>query len=416
MTSAVGLLEGTRVLLGVGGGIAAYKAPELVRRLRDAGADVQVMLTEAGARFVSPLSLEVVSEHPVGADLWRTDPNSRIVHTDVGQEMDLIVLAPATANLIARIRHGFADDLLTTTIMACRTPVLVCPSMNTDMLDNPLVRQNIDALEALDRYKMLIPDEGLLACGVTGRGRQPDPPVIIEAAAAVLSPHDLEGVRVTVSAGPTREALDPVRFVSNRSTGTMGFALARSFAARGAEVTLVAGPVDLRTPVGVARRVDVTSAADVGEAVDADWDDLDVLVMTAAVADYRPARAADRKIKKQEGPLTLELERTRDVLASTARMPGRDAKVLVGFAAETEDLEARAREKLRSKGVDWIVGNDVSGEGVGFGTGDNAGILVGRDGEALPIERADKRAFADRVVDHLAPGILARLGRGGDHG
>ena len=264
----MGLLAGKRVLLGIGGGIAAYKGPELVRRLQDAGADVHVVVTTAGARFVSTLSLEVVSGHPVGTDLWKTDAQSRIVHTDLAKDSDLVVLAPATADLIGKIRHGLADDLLTTTIMAAKTPVLVCPAMNTEMLDNPLVQDNIAALRGLARYTFLEPGVGLLACGVTGPGRQPDPPEIIEAAAAVLSPKDLVNVRAVVSAGPTFEALDPVRFLGNRSSGTMGFAIARALAARGAHVTLVAGPVHLRTPVGVARRVDVESAEEMLAALD----------------------------------------------------------------------------------------------------------------------------------------------------
>ena len=223
----MGLLANKRILLGLGGGIAAYKGPELVRRLQDAGADVRVVITAAAARFVSKLSLEVVSGHPVGDDLWST-ADSRIVHTDLAKDSDLVVLAPATADLIGKIRHGLADDLLTTTVMASKTPVLVCPAMNTEMLDNPLVQANIEALRALPRYTFLEPGVGLLACGVVGPGRQPDPPEIIEAAASVLTPKDLVGVRAVVSAGPTHEPIDPVRYLGNRSSGTMGFSLARA--------------------------------------------------------------------------------------------------------------------------------------------------------------------------------------------
>ncbi len=408
MNARVGLLDDRRVLLGVGGGIAAYKAPELVRRLRDAGADVRVMLTDAGARFVSPLALEVVSGHPVGQALWQADADSRIVHTDVGQEVDLILLAPATANLIARIAHGFADDLLSTSIMACRTPVLVCPSMNTDMLDNPLVQRNLRELEALGRYHVLQPGEGLLACGVTGPGRLPDPPEIIEACAAVLTPRTLAGVRVTVSAGPTREAIDPVRFITNHSTGTMGFQLARAFAAAGATVRLVAGPVDLRTPVGVAARVDVTTAAQMTEAVVAAWPETDVLVMTAAVADYRPAAPHAHKMKKAEGDLALPLTRTTDILAHVAGLPGRADRRVVGFAAETDDVEGHARAKLDRKGLDWIIANDVGRAGVGFGRGDNEGLLLGREGERHVISRCDKARFAARIVSLLSPHLNPR--------
>ena len=402
----MGLLDGKRILLGVAGGIAAYKSPELIRRLKDAGADVTVVLTAAGAKFVSPLALEVVSEHPVALDLWdplHTADRSRIAHTDLGLDADLIVLAPATADLIGKIRHGLADDLLTTTVMACKTPVLVCPAMNTEMLDNPLVAANIDALRALPRYQLLEPGVGLLACGIVGRGRQPDPPEIIEAAAATLTPKDLDGLRVAISAGPTHEPLDPVRVLANRSTGTMGLALARSFAARGAHVDLVAGPISQRTPVGVARRVDVTTAAEMYAAIDALWPTTDVLVMTAAVADFRPTAQSEHKIKKIEGaPETLTLERTIDILTAMSDKPDRARATLIGFAAETRDVVAYARDKLARKGLDFIVANDVSTPGIGFGPGDNAGWLIGRD-TTMALERAPKDRFADHIVAHLVP-------------
>ncbi len=415
----MGLLDGKRILLGVSGGIAAYKSPELVRRLKDAGADVTVVLTAAGAHFVSALALEVVSEHPVASDLWQphSAPSangpglSRIAHTDLAKDSDLVILAPATADLIGKIRHGLADDLLTTTIMASRTPVLVCPAMNTEMLDNPLVADNIAALSALPRYHLLEPGVGLLACGVTGRGRQPDPPDIIEAAAAVLAPNDLAGLRITVSAGPTYEPIDPVRFLGNRSTGTMGFALARAFAARGATVTLVAGPVAVRTPVGVNRRLDVETAADMLDAIANAWPDTDVLVMTAAVADFRPAERHAHKLKKDgSAPASIALERTTDVLAAMSQRPDRKNKTLIGFAAETDDVIPYAQKKRLSKDLDWIVANDVSAPGIGFGPGDNAGWLIGRDDLPHALERAPKDRFAEALVARLAP-HLHRSGR-----
>lgn len=400
----VSALHNTTVLLGVSGGIAAYKTPELVRRLRDAGADVHVVVTRAGARFVSPLALEVVSGHPVGLDLWTTDGQSRIVHTDLGRDVDLILLAPATANLLARVRHGFADDLLSTTVMACQTPVLVCPSMNTEMLHNPLVQENLRALVAQDRFSVLSPDSGALACGVTGAGRLPDPHQIIGGVRAALSPEDLEGVRVTVSAGPTIEDLDPVRFLSNRSTGTMGFELARALADRGAEVTLVAGPVGLTTPVGV-HRVDVRSTDDMSVALHEAWPGTHALIMSAAVADYGPAVIADSKMKKGPGPLSLSLERTQDVLGTLGAREDRAGKLLVGFAAETERVVDRAQDKLRRKGLDWIIANDVRGSETGFGPGDNAGVLLGRSGEEIPLERMSKAKFADAIVGHLSDAL-----------
>lgn len=420
----MGLLEGKRILLGVAGGIAAYKSPELVRRLKEAGADVTVALTAAGAQFVSPLALEVVSEHPVAQSLWEplhTSRGSRIAHTDLGLDADLIVLAPATADLIGKIRHGLADDLLTTAVMACRTPVLVCPAMNTEMLDNPLVAANLDALRQVSRYTILEPGVGLLACGIVGRGRQPDPPEIIEAAAAVLAPKDLVGVRVTLSAGPTHEPLDPVRVLANRSTGTMGFALARALSARGAHVTLVAGPVTLRTPVGVASRLDVNTAAEMFSTIESLWPDTDVLVMTAAVADFRPAHPQHLKIKKGGGPNapsapapSLELERTVDILATMSQRPDRKSRTLIGFAAETHEVLDYARTKLVDKGLDFVIANDVSVPGVGFGPGDNAGWLLSHDPHGTgsptvtPLLRAPKDRFADQIAAHLAPRLRRR--------
>lgn len=411
----MGLLDGKRILLGLGGGISAYKGPELVRRLREAGADVRVVVTQAATHFVSTLSLEVVSEHPVGQDLWRADAGSRIVHTDLGKDVDLILLAPATADLIGKIRHGLADDLLTTTIMACRTPVLVCPAMNTEMLGNPLVAANIDHLRTLPRYTFLEPGVGLLACGITGPGRQPDPPEIIEAAAAVLAPHDLVGVRALVSAGPTHEPLDPVRFLANRSSGTMGFALARALAARGAEVTLVAGPVALRTPVGVSRRVDVETAAEMLAALDDAFTAADLLIMSAAVADYRPRERHDTKLKKRdaESDLSLPLVRTPDILLSLSRRPDRARVLLLGFAAETRDVIAYARQKVVEKDLDWIFANDVSSPELGFGPGDNAGHLISRDGSTTSFDRAAKDTLATALVAHLAPALRAHRASSG---
>jgi len=396
------------VVLGVGGGIAAYKIPELVRRLKDAGADVQVVLTESGARFVSALSLEVVSGHPVATSLWQTahgaGDESRINHTELVRDADIVVLAPATANLIGRIRHGLADDLLTTAVMAARTPVLLCPAMNTEMLENPLVADNIAALLALPRYHAVAPDSGLLACGIVGPGRLPDPPDIIAAIASVLSPKPLLGKHIAVSAGPTREAIDPVRYIENHSTGTMGFELAAALVELGATVTLVAGPVGLPTPWGVAARVDIVSADDLLRAVVGLWPSIDGLVMAAAVADYRPEFVATQKKKKTEdgGLAPITLVPTVDILRHCAGLPDARRVVRIGFAAETNDVVAYARRKRTDKDLDWIVANDVSTPGVGFGTGDNAGWLLARDGSEAPLMRMPKAAFARDLAARLA--------------
>jgi len=276
--------------------------------------------------------------------------------------------------------------------------------MNTQMLTNEQVVDNIEALEASSRFTILSPDEGELACGVVGPGRLPDADQIVAAARAVLTPKDLAGIRVTVSAGPTIEDLDPVRFLSNRSTGTMGFELARSLHDRGAHVTLLAGPVALQTPPGVTR-VDVRSAEDLARAVDAAWPATDALVMAAAVADYRPTHRVTSKLKKTQGPMSLELERTPDVLGTVAGRADRAGKLLIGFAAETEEVNVRAREKLAHKDLDWIVANDVSGSGAGFGTGDNAGVLLARGGEEIMLSRRPKADFADAIVDALSESL-----------
>lgn len=412
------LLAHRRILLGVSGGIAAYKTPELTRRLIDAGADVRVILTDAATQFVTPLALEVVSTHPVGTSLWSTDRaqdpgSSRINHTDIGKDADLILLAPATADLIAKIRHGLADDLLTTAILACNTPVLLAPSMNTNMLLNPITQANLAALQAPEmrgRYTILQPGSGLLACGITGPGRLPDPPVLIAAAAATLTPNTLSGTRITLSAGPTQEPLDPVRFLTNHSTGTMGFALARALAAHGADVTLLAGPrTPTDTPVGIARRIDYTTAADLAAAVDTTWPDTDVLVMTAAVADYRPRNTATTKLAKTTTPLdNIPLERTTDVLATAAARADRATKILVGFAAETGDIAPKAHAKLARKDLDFIVANDVATPGTGFGTADNAGLLIARDGSEHPLPRAPKEDFATHLANLLAPALARK--------
>lgn len=401
-------LKNKTLLLGVGGGIAAYKTPDLVRRFREAGADVQVIVTEAGQKFVSPLALEVVSGHGVGISLWGTDSKGQIAHTRLGEEADLIVLAPATANLIARLAHGFASDLLASTVLACKTPILCCPSMNTDMWDDVIVQRNLERLRATGRVTILSPGSGLLACGVTGPGRLPDPSQIIDAVGSVLTPNDLAGLAVTVSAGPTHETIDPVRFITNRSTGTMGYEIARALVHRGADVTLVSGPVDLPIPSGVSRFVAVHSAAEMSDAIGAAWPTSDALIMSAAVADVRPAQPHEHKWKKTAHPEALALERTQDILAGCASLPGRPTKLLVGFAAETQNVVANASEKLDRKRLDYIVANDVSQVGVGFGNGMNQGVLLGADGTRVELAKAEKSVFARTLIAALAPALRAR--------
>lgn len=392
------------IVLGVSGGIAAYKAPDLVRRLRDAGADVRVILTPNAARFVTPLSLAAVSEHGVIVDQWGDSSQGGVDHIEIARWAELLLIAPATANILAKLATGIADDALTTYAIAHRTEILVVPAMNTWMWLHATVQENLQRLRARG-VRTLDPDSGLLACGDEGVGRMPDIPVIVDAVRALFSAKDLAGRKVLVTAGPTREAIDPVRYLSNRSSGKMGYALGEAARRRGAEVTLVSGPTSLPAPPGV-RLIRVTTAAEMQAAVAVEIDGHEMLLMAAAVADFTPARTASQKIKKtaDSDELVLTLRKTPDILKSIA---GRDRRpLIVAFAAETENVEAHARRKLDEKGADLIVANDVSDPSIGFDSDRNEAVVYARAGAATRIERADKLAVANRILD-LA---LAELG------
>ena len=400
-------LAGRKILLGVSGGIAAYKSCDLVRRLIDRGADVRVAMTEHATRFVSPLTFQALSNHPVRVEMFDPVEEEAIGHISLADWADAVVLAPATANLVGKLAHGIADDFLTTVILAATAPVLVCPAMNVQMYDNPLYRRNEQILRELTQYRVLDPAEGDLACGYQGKGRMPEVPVIADTLEAMLcSGGDLAGVRVLVTAGPTREAIDAVRFVSNRSSGKMGFAVARAAAVRGAAVTLIHGPVALDPPPGMAGVHPVTTAAEMADAVRAGIAAADALIMVAAVADYRPAETIAGKRKKSEGGWTLELERTEDILASLAG-GARDC-VCVGFAAESDDAEARAADKLQRKGLDLIVANDISRDDAGFGSDDNAAVILDAEGGREEIPLGPKIRLADRLLDRVAAVLKAR--------
>jgi phosphopantothenoylcysteine decarboxylase/phosphopantothenate--cysteine ligase len=392
-------LKGKSILLGVTGGIAAYKAAELTRLLFKAGADVHVVMTEAATRFITPLTLETLSQNPVHTDMWSLRGDSTIAHTEIAREVALAI--------VGRLAGGLADQLLLTLLMAGRMPVMLCPSMNVNMWDNPLVQRNLELLSGLDRYRILAPDSGWLACRVEGKGRLPDPSTIVEAAAKLLSPKDLAGRRVVITAGPTREWLDPVRFLSNPSTGRMGYALAQAAWQRGAEVHLVTGPTQLAAPTGpIVTRVD--SAAEMQAAVHGACQSADLLVMAAAPADYRPASRHDQKQKKEAGPKALALERTADILSSLTGSSR--PRVVVGFAAETEDLLANAADKARRKGLDFIFANRVgaAAEGSGFGVTTNAGVLLNGEGDVVAeVAQTSKAAVAHRILDAAAERIGA---------
>jgi phosphopantothenoylcysteine decarboxylase / phosphopantothenate---cysteine ligase len=411
------LLSTKKIVLGVTGSIAAYKAAELVRLLRKAGAEVQVLMTPDAARFIAPLTLGTLSGREVLIGLFPeggdAGEGSWTRHVELGLWADLLVVAPATATTLARLAAGVCDSMLTATALSRRCPMLLCPAMDHDMWRHPATQRNIQTLRA-DGAEVMPPDSGELASGLIGEGRLPEPEAILARITAQLvatSPsgqpagdgaggghqeQPLAGITVLVTAGPTREAIDPVRFLSNGATGTMGFALAEAAAARGARVTLVAGPTALPTPPGV-DRVDVTSADEMYTAA-MEHAGADLVIAAAAVADYAPAEPSDRKAKKGEGDLVLRLRRTPDILAAIGqqRRPG---QTLVGFALETHDGEAHARDKLRRKRLDWVVLNYANEEGAGFGTGTNRVVLLGRDGSAQEVPQLPKRELAERLLD-----------------
>lgn len=395
-------LRGKKVALGVGGGIAVYKACELLRELGRAGAEVRVAMTPAAQRFVGPLTFQNLSGHPVLTDLMDPAQDLTFGHIELARWADLFVLAPATADLLARLRAGLADDAVTTTLLAYRGPVLLAPAMNTAMFENRATQENLKALVAEPRFRVVGPGAGLLACGEVGAGRLSEVGEIADAAAALFGPRPLSGKKVLVTAGPTREYLDPVRFLSNPSTGKMGIAVAEAAFARGAEVTLVLGPVTERRPVGV-EVVEVVTAEEMAQAVRSRVEAADYFVASAAVSDWRPATRAAQKVKKGEGDEKVTLVRTPDVLAEASAQVHQAARrpVLVGFAAETERVVENAKEKLARKRLDFIVANDVSEAGAGFGSDTNRVQVIGKDGASSSFS-GTKREVADALWAHLA--------------
>ncbi|HXG58827.1 MAG TPA: bifunctional phosphopantothenoylcysteine decarboxylase/phosphopantothenate--cysteine ligase CoaBC [Thermoanaerobaculia bacterium] len=388
------------IVLGVSGGIAAYKAPELVRRLQDGGAAVRVILTPNAARFVSPLSLAAVSNHGVIVDQWGDPEKGGVDHIELARWADLLVIAPATANILAKLAAGIADDALSTYALAHRREILLAPAMNTFMLLHPAVQANLETLRRRGVH-LMEPDQGLLACGDEGAGRMPDPPVIVERVKQLLGPRDLEGKRILVTAGPTREPIDPVRFISNRSSGKMGYAIAEAAHRRGARVMLVSGPTWLAAPPGV-EITRVETAAEMRDAVLQRIGECDVVIKAAAVADFSPAETLERKLKKEETGsfYALRLQKSPDILAEIGKMKRRP--FVVAFAAETDSVADHARDKLQRKNADLIVANDVSDASIGFDSDQNEVIVLGRDGSETRIGRAPKAVVADRILDLLA--------------
>lgn len=392
------MLEGKTVVLGVTGGIAVYKAVELLRLLTRAGARVHVVMTKAATEFVTPLTFQALSGNPVHSELFNLITEQEIGHISLADRADLFIIAPATANFVGKLAHGLADDLLSTTVMATKAPVLIAPAMNVNMYDNPIYRENETTLKR-HGYLFVEPATGWLACGWEGKGKLQEPTVILEEAVNSLTAKDMIGIRLLVTAGPTREEIDPVRYITNHSSGRMGFAVARAARLRGAEVTLVSGPVSIDAPFGV-ELVKVESAAEMHAAVTSRAENADIIIKAAAVADYKPLQRAGHKIKKKTDETSIPLVKTTDILADLGKIK-RDAQILVGFAAETENLQSNALAKLLSKNLDMIVANDVSVEGAGFHGDTNIVRFIWADGRSEELPLMPKEKVAGEILDRV---------------
>jgi phosphopantothenoylcysteine decarboxylase/phosphopantothenate--cysteine ligase len=395
-----------KIALGVTGGVAAYKAAEVVRRLQQEKLDVQVVMTRSAQEFITPLTFAALTGKKVITEMFGADDaspanvESAIEHIAVAQRIDLLLVAPATADILGHFAHGIARDFLGTLYLATKAPVVVAPAMNLNMWEHPATQENLAMLRARGVH-VVDPDEGYLACGMTGAGRLAATEAIVQKVRSVLRlRHDLEGQTVLVTAGPTCEDLDPVRFLTNRSSGKMGYALAEAAIRRGARVVLVSGPTDLAIPEG-ADWVPVRATEEMRNAVRERAAEANVVIMAAAVSDYRPAAVHSQKLKRGDERLTLELEPTPDILAELGRAPSQKGRILVGFAAETNDIAENARAKLARKSVDMIVANDITQEGAGFDTDTNIVTLFFRDGREVPLPKMTKFEVANRILDHV---------------
>ncbi|QTM99366.1 bifunctional phosphopantothenoylcysteine decarboxylase/phosphopantothenate--cysteine ligase CoaBC [Sediminibacillus dalangtanensis] len=399
------MVKGKKIVLGVTGGIAAYKACTLTSRLTQAGADVKVIMTTSAAKFVSPLTFQALSRNPVFTDTFDEKDPTKIAHIDLADWADLVLIAPATANIIGKMANGLADDMLSTMLLATQAPVYIAPAMNVHMYAHPAVIDNMKSLEGWG-YRFIEPGDGLLACGYVGKGRLEEPEAIVEVLKSDIERESvkpiLEGKRVLVSAGPTKEKIDPVRYFTNHSTGKMGFALAAQAAKMGAEVTLVSGPVSLATPSGV-NRIDVETAEQMYRAMIDQFVGKDIVIKAAAVADYRPASTYEEKMKKQPGDWTVEMERTKDILQELGKR--KQKQYLVGFAAETLHPLQYGRKKLESKNLDAIVINNIKTKGAGFGTDKNEVTFINNQGLEKTIELAEKTEVAGQILELISAGL-----------
>ncbi|MCR6107129.1 bifunctional phosphopantothenoylcysteine decarboxylase/phosphopantothenate--cysteine ligase CoaBC [Salipaludibacillus agaradhaerens] len=393
---------GKKILLCVSGGIAVFKAAALTSKLVQEGYEVKVAMTSSAQEFVTPLTFQALSRDHVYTDTFIEPDPAAIAHIDIADWADLVVVAPATANIIGKLANGIADDMLTTTLLAVTAPVMIAPAMNVHMYEHPAVKKNMRTLESFG-YQFIEPDEGYLACGYTGKGRMAEPEDLL----SMVNHHFIkkanlawQGKNVVVTAGPTQEVIDPVRFFSNRSSGKMGYAIAEMAAARGAQVTLISGPVSLPMPHGV-KRVSVHNAAEMFSAVNDVFEHADVIIKAAAVADYKPKETFDQKVKKSTGDLMITMERTEDILKSLGER--KSHQILVGFAAESENIEAYAKKKLATKNLDVIAANSIVKEGSGFQGDTNELVLYFKNGREVPIPLTTKVAAANQLLDAIKP-------------
>ena len=403
------MLKGKTVLLGVTGSIAAYKTASLASALKKLHADVHVLMTQNAVNFINPITFETLTGNKCLVDTFDRNFEYSVEHVSLAKKADVVMIAPASANVIGKIAHGIADDMLTTTVMACRCRKIVAPAMNTNMFENPIVQDNMKILEKYG-YEVISPAVGYLACGDTGAGKMPEPELLLEyILQEIACEKDMQGLNVLVTAGPTQEAADPVRYLTNHSTGKMGYAVATVCARRGASVTLVSGPTALKKPQFV-RTVEITTAKEMFEAVAGRASEQDIIVKAAAVADYRPKSVSSEKMKKKDGELTLELERTDDILAWLGghKRPG---QFLCGFAMETQDLIGNARQKLQKKNLDMIVANSLRVEGAGFG-GDTNVVTMITENEEISLGKISKEETASKIMDRILE-IRAAEDKGG---
>ena len=393
------MLKDKTVVIGVSGGIAVYKTLDVISRLRKLGVNVNVIMTKSATEFVTPLSFQSLSQNYVVCDMFEDPKTWDVEHVSLAKRADVFLIAPATANVIGKIANGIADDMLTTTVMATKAKVLIAPAMNTNMYENPILQRNINTLKELG-YNFVEPESGRLACGDTGKGKLASPEIIVDEVVKLLSKEqDLKGKSIIVTAGPTVESIDPMRYITNRSTGKMGYSIAKEAIERGADVTLITGPTNLTPPQNLKKLVKIESAKDMYEAVLENLDENDVVIKSAAVADYKPKNYSNKKIKKSDDDLIIELDRNKDIAQEIGKI--KKDKILVGFAAETNDLIENANLKIKKKNLDFIVANDLTKEGAGFGVDTNIVKIIDKEGNITEYPKMKKEEVANIILDKI---------------